>query len=68
MVFELIDFAQRPIKTDVANANSFNLADNTLNVPVADVLGDYYSLQFRLINDAPVELQLIGIGDASTNP
>ncbi len=68
VVFELIDFAQRPIKTDVANANSFNLADNTLNVPVADVLGDYYSLQFRLINDAPVELQLIGIGDASTNP
>ena len=65
VIFELIGFQQRPIQVEVADANTFDLNSLALKAPVAQVLGELYSLEFVLISDAPVQLQLTA-ADAST--
>lgn len=69
VTFELIGFKQRPIQVaNVPDANTFDVDTFVLNLPVTDVLGELYALQFTLIGDSPVLLQLTAAGNATTAP
>lgn len=68
VAFDLIGYKQRAISATVADASTFDLDTLALKVTVAEVLGELYSLEFLLIGDAPVRLQLTAAGAATASP
>ncbi|MCB1670704.1 MAG: hypothetical protein KDI29_06265 [Pseudomonadales bacterium] len=68
VIFELTDFRLRNIRIPVPRENGFDLANAVLNIPAASVLGGLYTLQFKLVSDSPILLQLVAIANAEVEP
>jgi hypothetical protein len=63
--FELTDYQLHNLRVDVPGANSLDPKTSTLGIPEAPVLGDLHTLRFRLVNVAPIELEVSYIAKAA---